>query len=78
MAGYDKPFSMRGKVRKDRQNYYIDLWWQGKRNRIFSDKDGVSFGDSKKHTERMLAHINYENDYVLSSENVMVVELRQA
>ncbi len=62
---YDIPFSMAGKVRKKRKNHCIDLHWQGQRHYIYSDKDGVAFGESRRHAERMLAHINYEIDHGL-------------
>ena len=55
--------SMTGKVRRNRGNFYIDLWWEGTRYSIYSDRDGVSFGKSQKHADRLLSHIRYEIDH---------------
>lgn len=55
--------SMRGHVRQNRGRCYIDLWWEGTRYSIYADKDGIAFGTSRPHADRMLAHINYEIDH---------------
>jgi integrase len=39
--------------------FYIDLWWDKKRIRIFSDKTGQPL-DSYQRAVNLLAHINYE------------------
>ena len=71
IGNYDKPYSMRGKVRKNRNKHYIDLWWKGHRYPIYSDKDGVPFGVSPDHAERMLAHIRYEIDHGILTRGIM-------
>jgi integrase len=77
MARDDKPFSMRGKVRKKRENHCIDLHWKGERYFLYSDKDGVAFGPSIRHAERMLAHINYEIDHgIFDPKNYIKRELK--
>lgn len=55
---------MSGTVRRNRQNFYVDLHFQGGRVRLFSDKEGYPL-DSEKRAERLLAHIRYELDHGL-------------
>lgn len=54
-------FSMLGKVRRNRENFYIDLHWRGERFRLFSDKDGNPFY-SERQANRILERINSEID----------------
>lgn len=58
------PLIVRGAIRKNRANWYLDLHWRGIRLRIFTDKDGWPL-DSFKRAERLQAHINYEIDHGL-------------
>lgn len=69
-------FSMSGKVRKNRGNFYIDLHWQGERIRLFSDREGLPL-DSERRAERLLAHIRYEIDHGLfDAKNYIKRELK--
>ncbi len=54
-------FSMRGKVRRNRENFYIDLHWKGERLRLFTDKAGYPFY-SERQANRTLEAINAEID----------------
>ena len=55
---------MTGKVRRNRDNFYIDLHWKGERIKLYSDKEGYPL-DSGKRADRLLAHIRYEIDHGL-------------
>jgi integrase len=67
---------MAGKVRRSRENFYIDLHWKGERVRLFSDKEGYPL-DSEKRADRLLAHIRYEIDHGLfDPKNYVKRELR--
>jgi integrase len=57
-------FCMKGTIRRNRQNWYVDLHWKGERIRLFSGKDGYPL-DSEARAERLLAHIRYEVDHGL-------------
>ena len=58
----DKFFSMVGKVRRNRENFYIDLHWKGERHRLFTDRNGNPFY-SERQADRILERINSEIDY---------------
>jgi integrase len=61
---YGYNLSMTGKVRRMRENFFLDIHWQGERIRLYSDKEGYPL-DSEKRAERLLAHIRYEIDHGL-------------
>jgi integrase len=52
---------MSGKVRKNRENFYIDLHWKGERVRLFSDKEGSPLF-SERQASRLLERIRSEID----------------
>ena len=54
---------MTGHIRRNRGKCYVDLHYQGKRIRIFSDKDGLALDQDR--AERLLSHIRYELDHGL-------------
>ena len=60
--GSDINFSMVGKVRRNRENFYIDLHWKGERIRLFTDREGNPFY-SERQAKRILERINSEIDY---------------
>lgn len=60
--GHGINFSMAGKIRRNRQNWYIDLHWRGERIRIFSDREGNPLY-SRRQAERLLERIRSEIDY---------------
>lgn len=60
----DYNLCMSGKVRRNRDNFYVDLHWNGERVRLFSDKEGHAL-DSEKRADRLLSHIRYEIDHGL-------------
>jgi len=69
-------FCMAGKVRRNRDNFYIDLSLRGERVRIFSDKEGMVL-DSQARADRLLAHIRYEIDHGLfDAKNYIKRELK--
>ena len=53
---------MVGKVRRNRENFYIDLHWKGERHRLFTDRNGNPFY-SERQADRILERINSEIDY---------------
>jgi integrase len=53
---------MTGTVRRNRHNWYIDLYWKGERIRLFSDRDGNPIY-SRRQAERLLERIRSEIDY---------------
>jgi integrase len=55
-------FCMDGHVRRNRQNWYIDLHWKGERLRLFSDRDGNPLF-SERQANRLLEKIRSEIDY---------------
>lgn len=57
-----KQLTMKGTIRRNRDNCFIDLWHAGERFRLYSDKDGETL-DSRKRAERLLSHIRYEMDH---------------
>lgn len=57
-----KTLTMKGKIRRNRANFYIDLHWEGERFRLYSDKDGEPL-DSERRADRLLSHIRYEIDH---------------
>jgi integrase len=52
---------MAGKVRRNRDNFYIDLHWKGDRLRLFSDRDGNPLY-SERQANRLLERIRSEID----------------
>lgn len=52
---------MIGKVRRNRENFYIDLSWKGERIRLFTNKNGDPFY-SEREAERYLERLNSEID----------------
>ena len=52
---------MAGKVRRNRENFYIDLHWKGERIRLFSDKEGSPLY-SERQANRLLERIRSEID----------------
>jgi len=57
--------------------YYIDLYYKGRRLRIFSDKSGQSL-DSYQRTKNILAHINYELDnHIFNPDKYIKEELEK-
>jgi integrase len=56
--------NMSGKVRRNRDNFYVDLHFKGERIKLYSDKEGYPL-DSKPRADRLLAHIRYELDHDL-------------
>ena len=52
---------MAGKVRRNRENWYIDLPWKGVRVRLFSDKEGNPLY-SERQANRLLERIRSEID----------------
>jgi integrase len=54
-------FSMAGHIRWNREKPYLDLWYKGKRERIYSDKDGNPIY-SEVHAHRLLERIRSEID----------------
>lgn len=54
-------FCMAGKVRKNRENFYIDLHFRGERLKLYSDKEGVPYF-SERHAARILERIRSEID----------------
>jgi integrase len=57
----DINFSMRGKVRRKRDNFFIDLYWKGERLKLYSTKEGDPFY-SERQANRILEKINAEID----------------
>jgi len=54
--------TMKGIIRHNRANFYIDLWWEGERFRLYSDRGGEPL-DSERRADRLLSHIRYEIDH---------------
>jgi hypothetical protein len=52
---------MNGKVRRNRENFYVDLGWKGERVRLFSDRDGNPLY-SERQANRLLERIRGEID----------------
>jgi integrase len=68
MLTHDQPcgynLCMKGKIRQSRKNWCIDLYHNGERIRLYSDKEGYPL-DSRNRAERLLGHIRYEIDHGL-------------
>ena len=54
-------FSMAGKIRRNRENFYIDLHYEGQRIKLYSDKDGSPIY-SERQAARLLERIRSEID----------------
>ena len=54
-------FSMSGSVRRQRDNFFIDLTWRSERLRLFSDREGNPFF-SERQANRVLERIRSEID----------------
>jgi len=52
---------MAGKVRRNRENFYIDLHWKGERVKLYSDRDGNPLY-SERQANRLLERIRSEID----------------
>jgi len=77
----DYNFSMTGKIRRNRENFYIDLLyidlhWKGERILPFSDRDGNPLY-SERQAQRPLERIRSEIDYNdLDPKNYVKRELK--
>ncbi len=59
------------------RRFYIDLWFNGNRIRLFSDKTGQTL-DSYQRAQNLLAHINYEiKNHIFNPSKYVNSELKE-